>query len=304
MIRRVLYGLAVLLTVAAPARAQFDLSQCEVKGSDPSVLAFPRTARFESFGVGVPSAPGRTDGYIDVRTSGTDHWPAVPVPPYTDPSQSGTLWIFERIGGRCYATGAERLRPTQLNGHKPQGSAGDLIGTGWLYDVNRWGPMAGRNPQPGERIGLMVAAGSTRSDNNTPVRERTDVIEIVWPGAAGRDPVEIVWREGENAPPAAPGPSQTSTAPPAGPTVDQGTIAALAAQVTALTGTVEAIREWADGRFAAEHDERAALASRAATLEQRVDLVERRPTPALQCHGYINLIVVRIPFGACRVEPE
>lgn len=176
--------------------AQIPLSQVKVVGSDPAVLNFPRKhddrdISLNSFGI-VP-------GTMSIRTSNTDHWPGIDGTMDRD-SQAGTLWIFLKINGQWYATGAERLRKYQVNGDKPEadpneGGLSTLVGQGWLYDENRWREMTGHNPQPGEHVGFMVAAGSTRSDNLTPVKERTNVIEVVWPGPNGAMPFNVVWNE-------------------------------------------------------------------------------------------------------------
>jgi hypothetical protein len=113
-----------------------------------------------------------------------------------NPAQNATLWVLEQIGGIWYATGAERLRPEQLNGTKPSGQPPTVIGQDWLYDPARWGPMAYYNPAPGEIMGVMLVAGSTRSDNQTPLKVRTNPLWIHWPSAQGANPAQIV-TEGE-----------------------------------------------------------------------------------------------------------
>lgn len=87
------------------------------------------------------------------------------------------------------------------------------------------------------------------------------------------------------------------TPPPAPVPEPDPNIPRLFEQVKALTQTVEALRVWADERFAATHEQGQVLASRATTLEHRVDLVERRPDPEYECDGYLNLFVFRIPTG-------
>lgn len=173
------------LALAQADASQIPLALVQVVGSDPAILTLKPTATFESFSL-VP-------GTMTIRTSGTEAWPAVAIEAGGEPAQAGTLWVFLKIDGQWYATGAERLRPSQLNGGKPEadapGAIGTLIGEGWLYDAGRWGPMAGYNPDPGETVGLMVVAGSTRSDNNTPLKARTNIIAVEWPGLAGAAPV-------------------------------------------------------------------------------------------------------------------
>jgi hypothetical protein len=107
--------------------------------------------------------------------------------------------VFLQIDGRWHATGAERLRPGQIAGDdKPEDANVDnFIGQSWLFDTNRWGPMVGFVPQVGEHVGMMVVAGSTRSDDTTPVEERTKVIEFAWPGPRGARNIRPVWVEGQ-----------------------------------------------------------------------------------------------------------
>lgn len=176
-----------------------------VVGANAAVLSWPASAKLESIGI-VPNK-------MQIRTSGTESWRAIDINvnqdsngdgnPANDPDQGGTLWVFERINGRWYASGAERLRPYQLNGDKPvadptQGGLSTLIGNGWLYDANRWGPMAGVNPQPGDIVGFMISSGSTRLDYTSAEQQRTDIIACRWPDAGGQIPFDIVWREGQD----------------------------------------------------------------------------------------------------------
>lgn len=155
----------------------------QVHGSDPACLDFPETARLLSWGL-VP-------GTMSIATSGCERWPPVVIDDSGNPSQSGTLWVLECIGGVWMATGAERLRPEQLNGDKPSGNPPTVIGVDWLYDASRWGPMAGYNPRPGEVMGVMVVAGSTRSDNQTPLNARTNPLWIRWPSPSGANPAQL-----------------------------------------------------------------------------------------------------------------
>jgi hypothetical protein len=155
-----------------------------VWGSDPACLNFPPTGRLTSWGL-VP-------GTMTIATTNCDHWPAVAIDESGNPAQNATLWVLEQIGGVWYATGAERLRPEQLNGDKPSGQPPTVIGHDWLYDPARWGPMAYYNPAPGEIMGVLLVAGSTRSDNQTPLKARTNPLWIHWPNAQGANPAQVV----------------------------------------------------------------------------------------------------------------
>ena len=187
-------SIALLLLLTTRVSAQIPLTEVRVVGSPP-VLQFPRTCVMDSIAI--------TRGSMRLSTRGNyTTWPAVSIAPDDPGSQAATLWVFMKVDGIWYGTGAERLRPNQVNGSKPEAednnAVSTLIGNGWLYDANRWGPMAGHNPVQGEHVGFLIAAGSTRSDNKTPVQERCDVVEVVWPGGNGSDPLPIVWREGQS----------------------------------------------------------------------------------------------------------
>jgi hypothetical protein len=85
--------------------------------------------------------------------------------------------VFFRINGQWYATGGERWRPGQTD--KALSAPSD-IGRGWFYKAN-WAPTTGYVPRPGETVGFMVVAGSTRADSRTPVRERSSILLIPFP---------------------------------------------------------------------------------------------------------------------------
>lgn len=190
-----------------------DLNAVHALGGAEFALQFPPRARLASFGI-VPNA-------MTIRTEGTDAWTPV-VLDADGTTQLATLWIFLKINGQWCAAGAERLRPSQVNGVKPvaepgAGGLSTLVGNGWLYDANRWHEMAGYNPKPGEAVGVCVVAGSTRSDDRTPTRERTQVVVVEWPGEAGANPMRVLWEEGQagSEPTPAPEPVPASQ-PPAG----------------------------------------------------------------------------------------
>lgn len=216
-----------------------DLNAVTVLASNPACLSFPVTASLTHFGI--------TPNDMQIRTSGTDSWPEVPVPPYTDPSQAGTLWVFRQIGGKWYAAGAERLRHVQLNGSKrvaePQyGGLETLIGNGWFGKPD-FGLLAGNNPIPGEAVGFCVVAGLSRLGFNCPVQARTEVIVCEWPTAGGAQPLRILWREGESVP-SAPEPPPVSEPPtpvpaPPAPVLDAGILKAL----TDVVKLLEQIRD-------------------------------------------------------------
>ena len=79
-------------------------------------------------------------------------------------TQEATTWIFFYINGQWYGAGGERMRPGQTDKDLARPS------------------IIGYRPKPGELVGFMVAAGSTRADNRTNIRERTAIMVMPFPG--------------------------------------------------------------------------------------------------------------------------
>lgn len=149
--------------------AEFDLSTVTIVAS-PDVRGFAVTSSITSLSF----MPGTI--HIDHTLRGT--WPPIEIDPVEHVLQEATIWIFFHIGGQWYATGGERLRPSQTDKMLPNPSG---IGFEWLYDPGRWGVMTGYTPSPGDLVGFMVVAGSTRSDNSVIVMERTGVVLVPFP---------------------------------------------------------------------------------------------------------------------------
>lgn len=162
----------VTVTCAPPVN-DFNLATVTVLGligtSNPDVRTFPATST-------ITSLEFKPDN-IHVDHTKRGMWPPVVIAP-DGTTQEATIWVFFRINGAWYGTGGERLRPNQTD--KQLTKASDL-GPGWLYDPNRWGVMTNYVPRVGELVGFMVVAGSTRSDAQTPVMERTKVVLIPFP---------------------------------------------------------------------------------------------------------------------------
>jgi hypothetical protein len=151
--------------------ADFDLAAVNIVGS-PDVRGFARTSSITS----IAFHPSAASWHIDHTLRGT--WPPIVIDPTDGTTQEATIWIFFRIGGAWYATGGERLRPSQTDKGIPNPSQ---LGPDWLYDAGRWGIMAGYVPSPGDLVGFMVVAGSTRADDTVMVMERTGVVLIAFP---------------------------------------------------------------------------------------------------------------------------
>lgn len=151
-----------------PRVEDFDLGAVTIVSS-PDVRGFAVTSRITSLAF----APGTIS--VDHSLRGT--WPPVVIAD-DGTTQEATIWIFFHIGGQWYATGGERLRPDQTTKALESPS---VIGRDWLYDPGRWGIMTGYVPSPGDLVGFMVVAGSTRSDDHVIARERTGVVLVPFP---------------------------------------------------------------------------------------------------------------------------
>jgi hypothetical protein len=158
----------------------FAWSKVRIIGGSPDVRGWPITASITSLSIG--------GGVFHVDYTRRCGWPGVDI---GGALQEATIWMFEKIGGQWYGTGAERLRPCQAD--KQLGRPSD-IASGWFYNSN-WAPMTGYVPARGETVGFMVTAGSTRADNNAPVHERTGVVLVPWPGDGGGSWPPFLWRE-------------------------------------------------------------------------------------------------------------
>jgi|RhiMetdeSRZDD1v2_1073273.scaffolds.fasta_scaffold17894_8 hypothetical protein len=158
----------------------FAWSKVRIIGGSPDVRGWPITASITSLSIG--------GGVFHIDYTRRCGWPGVDI---GGALQEATIWMFEKIGGQWYGTGAERLRPCQAD--KQLGRPSD-IASGWFYNSN-WAPMTGYVPARGETVGFMVTAGSTRADNNAPVHERTGVVLVPWPGDGGGSWPPFLWRE-------------------------------------------------------------------------------------------------------------
>lgn len=142
------------------------LGQVTIVGGSPDVSGFAVTSRITS----LRFSPGN----IHLEHTKLGQWTGVDI---GGALQESTLWVFYRINGRWYATGAERWRPGQTDKAL---SAPSAITNGWFYN-GTWAPMNTYYPQVGEQVGFMVVAGSTRVDARTPVRERSNILMIPFP---------------------------------------------------------------------------------------------------------------------------
>ncbi len=142
------------------------LGPVQIVGGSPDVRGWAVTSRITSLAF--------SPGNLHLEHTRFGQWPPVDI---GGALQEATLWVFFRISGRWYATGGERFLAGQRDKELSNPSA---IGPGWFYS-SAWSPMNGYVPRPGEQVGFMVVAGSTRADANAPVRERSNVLLIPFP---------------------------------------------------------------------------------------------------------------------------
>ena len=108
-------------------------------------------------------------------------WPEVTPPGWAGGIQY-TLWIVLNINGQWHASGCiEYWRSLYENG----GPVSDYA-MNWYFDPVRWAPMTGHQPAPGEQVGFLVTAGDQRNNGPNSVRERSNVVMVSFPTAAGR----------------------------------------------------------------------------------------------------------------------
>jgi hypothetical protein len=142
------------------------LGNVQIVGGSPDVRNWAITSRITS----LRFAPG----IVHLEHTKLGQWPGVDI---GGALQESTLWVFFRIGGLWYATGGERWRVAQTD---KELSAPSAIGPGWFYS-SHWAPMTNYVPMPGELVGFMIVAGSTRADNRAPVQERSSILMIPFP---------------------------------------------------------------------------------------------------------------------------
>lgn len=154
-----------------------DLSTVQIRNS-PDVHAWPATTaitRLELRPSGV---------HVDfTKKTGAGRWPDFP----TDAENSSdswqyTLWILLLIGGQWFGAGCIEF----WFGLDENGGPVDEYAKDWYYDANRWAPMTGHQPAPGETVGFLVTSGDARhGDAHVGLHERSNIVTVAFPTAAG-----------------------------------------------------------------------------------------------------------------------
>jgi hypothetical protein len=136
-------------------------------------------------------------------------------------TQHATLWVIavDPTSGEWVAAGVERIRPGQID--KPEGDNPTDFLLHWV-EGRPFGPFNNRAFAPGETIGVFLVAGNSRLAGDFHARERTHVVEVAIPPAAGARWPPFVWVEGQDLTPPPPTPHpidqpSQKDAPPAAP---------------------------------------------------------------------------------------
>lgn len=108
-------------------------------------------------------------------------WPEV-IPPGWAGGLQYTLWIVLNINGRWHASGCIEY----WRGLYENGGPVNQYAMNWYFDAIRWGPMTGHQPAPGEQVGFLITSGDARNNGPSSVRERSNVVMVSFPSAAGR----------------------------------------------------------------------------------------------------------------------
>lgn len=149
----------------------------DVVGGSPDVLQWPITAAIRS----IELTP---DNFRFVAVGHTE-WPHVVPPDWTGGVQS-TLWIVVRKDGKWRTTGS-------IEFYEGRDGTGSPLSSG-LKDWWYYAPEIGQ-PQPGDLVGVFIAAGDQRRKDVRSVNERSAIVTfVVLPGDRGtfsyEDPAE------------------------------------------------------------------------------------------------------------------
>jgi hypothetical protein len=168
-----------LSTVSAFTYTPFNLSQATIVSSPFDLANWAETAKITS----VTFYPDYFSVEFD-KMEGPDRWPDVPFGD-TGGHLQYTLGLCGNINGQWYCSAAVQFwhgRDLSASG-PPSGIARE-----WYYDAGRWGPMAGWQPQDGEKVGIFVCAGNCRNNNagdRSYVKERSNVAFVEWSNYSG-----------------------------------------------------------------------------------------------------------------------
>jgi hypothetical protein len=144
------------------AQDAIDPSSIQIVGGSPDVRSWRVTASIRK----VELTPADFRWQADIPG-----WRHV-VPPGWDGGIQSTLFIVKRDGGQWRTTGSIEFWSSRTGTGSPLSSA--------LHDWWYYAPEIGQ-PQPGETIGVFIAAGDLRRKDVESVQERSNIVTLVVP---------------------------------------------------------------------------------------------------------------------------
>ena len=151
-----------------------NLNSVIIHNSPTDVPSWPATASLSRLDL-MPSG-------AHVEFSKQNSWPEV-VPP----GWSGGIQVHAVDRDQRQRPMA-RVRLHRVPGAASTRMAGRSVSTAmnWYFDPIRWGAMTGHQPAPGEQVGFLVTSGDQRNNGPNSVKERSNVVMVAFPSAAGR----------------------------------------------------------------------------------------------------------------------
>jgi hypothetical protein len=161
---KLIHAFMIALALAAPAAAQdaIDPQAIQVVGGSPDVRSWRVTAALRR----VELRPN--DFLVQADIPG---WKQV-TPPGWDGGIQYTLWVIVRKDGAWRTTGSIEFWSTRPG---VGGPLSDALHNWWYY-----APEIGQ-PQPGETVGVFIAAGDQRRKDVRSVEERSNIVTLVVP---------------------------------------------------------------------------------------------------------------------------
>jgi len=163
------------LPAALQAQDQIDVSGARVYGSPGDIMRWPITARLTSVTFTPVGFPARFD-----RMSGPNRWPDEITPGWDGPLQYTLgMCLRNKSDGQWDCSAVVQFWYGRQDADPNSTAAPYAVDKEWFYDAGRWGPLAYRNPAPGEVVGMFVVRGDARG-NLPPNRERSNVAAVIW----------------------------------------------------------------------------------------------------------------------------
>ena len=203
--------LLAMLSTFAHAQDQIDVAGARVYGSPGDIMRWPVTARIQSVTFTPVGFPTRFD-----RMSGPNRWPDEITPGWAGPLQYTLgMCLRSKTGAQWDCSAVVQFWYGRQDADPNSTAAPYSVDREWFYDANRWGPLAYRNPAPGEVVGIFVVRGDARG-NVPPNRERSNVAAVIWgTNYDGATAGPVVTPSPEPTP--VPGPTPQPQPPPSSP---------------------------------------------------------------------------------------